>query len=98
MKVNRRPRQLSRRRFIGKMAADAAALTVAASLRPLSVLAQAVGWPATASTDAGRTWTPSDSPNQPVGTAKGIFPGRVVWVRDPAVARWNGKTGRPPFR
>jgi hypothetical protein len=32
-------------------------------------------------------------PNQPVGTAKGIFPGRVVWVHDPAVASWDGKTG-----
>jgi uncharacterized protein (DUF362 family) len=32
-------------------------------------------------------------PNQPVGTAKGIFPGRVVWVHDPAVARWDGTTG-----
>ena len=32
-------------------------------------------------------------PNQPVGTAKGIFPGRVVWVYDPAVAVWDGTTG-----
>lgn len=32
-------------------------------------------------------------PNQPVGTARGIFPGRVVWVHDPAVATWDGKTG-----
>ena len=29
-------------------------------------------------------------PNQPVGTAKGIFPGRVAWVHDPAVATWDG--------
>ncbi|MGD0582547.1 MAG: DUF362 domain-containing protein [Bacteroidales bacterium] len=32
-------------------------------------------------------------PNKPVGTAKGIFPGRVVWVHDPVVAKWDGKTG-----
>jgi hypothetical protein len=32
-------------------------------------------------------------PNQPVGEAKGIFPGRVVWVHDPSVASWDGKTG-----
>jgi hypothetical protein len=32
-------------------------------------------------------------PNHPVGTAKGIFPGRVVWIHDPAVASWDGKTG-----
>jgi uncharacterized protein (DUF362 family) len=33
------------------------------------------------------------TPNQPVGTATGIFPGRVVWVHDPSVATWDGKTG-----
>lgn len=32
-------------------------------------------------------------PNQPVGEARGIFPGRVVWVHDPAVASWDSKTG-----
>ena len=32
-------------------------------------------------------------PNQPVGAAKGIFPGRVVWIHDPAVASWDGTTG-----
>ncbi len=32
-------------------------------------------------------------PNQPLGIAKGIFPGRVVWVHDPGVAKWDGKTG-----
>jgi uncharacterized protein (DUF362 family) len=32
-------------------------------------------------------------PNQPVGEGKGIFPGRVVWVHDPVVASWDGKTG-----
>jgi len=28
--------------------------------------------------------------NQPVGTARGIFPGRVVWARDPLAAHWAG--------
>jgi len=32
-------------------------------------------------------------PNQPVGESRGIFPGRVVWVHDPAVASWDGTTG-----
>lgn len=31
--------------------------------------------------------------NQPVGIAKGVYPGRVTWVRDAAVARWDGTTG-----
>jgi hypothetical protein len=29
-------------------------------------------------------------PNQPIGIAKGIFPGRVVWVHDPNAANWKG--------
>jgi len=33
------------------------------------------------------------TPNMPVGTALGIFPGRVVWSFDPAVAKFDGKTG-----
>lgn len=33
------------------------------------------------------------TPNKPLGAAKGIFPGRVVWIHDPAVAKWDGKNG-----
>lgn len=29
-------------------------------------------------------------PNTPIGIAKGIFPGRVVWVHDPSATDWNG--------
>jgi Domain of unknown function (DUF362) len=35
----------------------------------------------------------SDPPNSPMGTARGVFPGRVAWVYDPAAATWNGVTG-----
>ncbi len=28
--------------------------------------------------------------NAPMGTARGIFPGRVVWARDPKAAHWSG--------
>jgi len=31
--------------------------------------------------------------NAPVGDAKGIFPGRVVWVHNPGVSNWDEKTG-----
>lgn len=33
------------------------------------------------------------TPNAPVGVGRGNYPGRVVWVHDPAVANWNGTTG-----
>ncbi len=37
-------------------------------------------------------WTPTEPANQPIGQAKGIFPGRVVWMHDPRVAQWDGDT------
>ncbi len=39
---------------------------------------------------AGR-WVPTDKPNQPIGVAKGICPGRVVWMHNPKAALWDGK-------
>jgi uncharacterized protein (DUF362 family) len=37
-------------------------------------------------------WVPAEGPNQPVGEAKGIFPGRVVWIHDRDAAKWDGDT------
>jgi len=92
----------SRRVFIRELVTDAALAGMAGSLGSLTALAQTmtpVPPPlASSGTQTGQindqTWTPVDGPNLPVGSAKGIFPGRVVWSRDPAVARWDGKTGR----
>lgn len=39
------------------------------------------------------SWVPSDPPNQPLGTAKGIFPGRVTWMRDTNATPWTGTSG-----
>ncbi len=36
---------------------------------------------------------PIDGPNTPIGAARGIHPGRVVWVHDPKVASWDGTSG-----
>lgn len=35
-------------------------------------------------------WTPGPA-NQPLGIARGIHPGRVVWTRDPAATKWVGR-------
>ena len=43
---------------------------------------------------AQAAFIPVEPPNSPIGVAKGIHPGRVVWVRDPAAANWDGSTGR----
>ena len=39
-------------------------------------------------------FTPSDPPNTPIGVAKGIHPGRVVWVHDPDATDWDGSSER----
>jgi hypothetical protein len=36
---------------------------------------------------------PSDPPNTPMGVAKGLHPGRVVWIHSPSATLWNGLTG-----
>ncbi len=38
-------------------------------------------------------FVPTEPPNSPLGVARGIFPGRVVWMRDSLAARWNGSSG-----
>ena len=38
-------------------------------------------------------FSPTEPANSPMGTAKGIHPGRVVWIRDPDAASWDGSTG-----
>ncbi|MFZ1977890.1 MAG: DUF362 domain-containing protein [Bacteroidota bacterium] len=42
---------------------------------------------------ADTLFVPTDSANSPMGTARGIFPGRVVWMRDSTAAHWNGTSG-----
>lgn len=36
---------------------------------------------------------PPEGRNNPIGEAKGIFPGRVVWTQDFDATSWDGKTG-----
>jgi len=36
------------------------------------------------------TFIPAEAANAPIGVAKGLFPGRVVWVRDTASTNWDG--------
>jgi len=33
--------------------------------------------------------------NVPLGVARGVYPGRVVWVRDPKAAHWSGEIKSP---
>ena len=35
------------------------------------------------------TFVPADPPNSPMGIAKGIYPGRVVWAHNPDATNWK---------
>lgn len=45
---------------------------------------------ATARAEDTGTFVPSDGPNQPIGTARGINPGRVAWSYDLSACNWDG--------
>jgi uncharacterized protein (DUF362 family) len=72
---------MQRRCFLRALAA-----TPAAGLVPL--FAQSRGGLA-----AAGPFKPSEGANHPLGEGQGVYPGRVVWVRDPAAASWDGATG-----
>jgi hypothetical protein len=80
---------MSRRAFLkGALAAGA--------YRGLSALSPSpAAWEASAAEAGAKParWAPAEAPNQPMGTACGVLPGRVVWVHDPGVATWDGDTG-----
>ena len=76
------------RKFLGQHRYGAAALCLALALAFGSVV-----WrqneDAALAEDTG-TFTPSDGPNQPIGTARGINPGRVAWSYDLSACNWDG--------
>ncbi len=42
------------------------------------------------SAEPGKVTPLTPEPLKPIGEAKGIYPGRVVWVHDPQVLKWDG--------
>ena len=68
-------------------------LAGAAAVLALAVLVVWLPLGVTTEANAQQAFTPSDPPNQPMGVAQGIHPGRVVWVHEPEATRWDGKTG-----
>jgi hypothetical protein len=60
-----------------------------------AVAVLAIWWPLAITADKpAKAWTPTEPSNTPMGTAKGIYPGRVVWLHEPDATSWNGSTGR----
>lgn len=71
-------KNITRRRFVGTAAAAAGCCL--ATSQP--------GTHAKAAQKAAAAEAPA--PNAPIGVAKGIHPGRVAWVHDPAATDWEG--------
>ena len=80
---------MHRRCFLRSLAAAQAAGLVHVPL--------ALPWQAMAQQRGGmppaNPFKPSEEANTPMGMAKGIHPGRVVWVRDAKATSWDGATG-----
>jgi hypothetical protein len=56
-----------------------------------SVMVQRMNESTARAEDTG-TFTPSDAPNTPIGTARGINPGRVAWGYDLSACTWDGSS------
>jgi uncharacterized protein (DUF362 family) len=83
---------ISQRRWLifGSSAACALFIAFWSSVFPLSFVASNAATPAEYTPAVGFDWKPGPS-NQPIGDAKGIFPGRVVMSRDARATKWAGR-------
>ncbi len=61
---------------------------LAAAFFLVAVVGAVIGLKST-SQDAQAGFTHSDPPNSPIGTGKGIYPGRVAWAFAPGAVSWN---------
>jgi uncharacterized protein (DUF362 family) len=78
----------NRREFIKK--AGAGMLASAVPVEVLRAAGSFVLQQQPAQTATPSDWTP-EAINKPVGTAQGIYPGRVAWAHAPGAAHWGGE-------
>ena len=79
-----------RRCFLRSLAAAPAAGLVPV---PLAMPGKAIAQPR-GGTAPSEPFKPAEPANHPIGDGLGIYPGRVVWVRDANATSWDGSTGR----
>ncbi len=80
---------LSRRTFLQRAGALAAGLLVTRCRKSPATTPVPSPLPQTTTQATG----PFSPANAPLGTARGLKPGRVTWAYNPEVTRWNGTTG-----
>ena len=76
------------RKFLFQHRYAAAGICMVVTLVCAAVVRNASEFAASAE-DTG-TFTPSDASTTPMGTARGINPGRVAWAYDLSACKWNG--------
>jgi hypothetical protein len=79
------------RKFLDEHRYEAAAVCLVLCLG-CSLLVRAICEYTAHAEDTG-TFAPAEGPNQPMGTGRGIFPGRVAWAYDLSACKWDGLTG-----
>ena len=84
---------LSRREFLEIMGTLAAGLVVVGCQRKSPVQTLQPTGPSTPVPSPQPTAVSVASSTSPIGIAKGIYPGRVVWVHNPEATSWDGSTG-----
>jgi len=62
-----------------------------------AIVAVAIVWTSLCTTNSDSVdaalFAPTESANNPIGTGKGIHPGRVVWIRNANATSWDGSSG-----
>ena len=93
-------KKVSRRKVVAASGAALIPLAVAGDAAAQGAPSQAPQAPAGAKPPmggprplVGDPFYPPEGANKPMGEAKGIFPGRVVWVHNPEACTWDEKTG-----
>ncbi|MGC9333672.1 MAG: DUF362 domain-containing protein [Anaerolineae bacterium] len=56
----------------------------------LGLAVAGIAWAVSSMSEPARAEYPAHPPNNPIGEAQGLYPGRVVWAHDPAVTDWAG--------
>jgi len=80
---------MRRRCFLRSLAAaQAAGLVHMPLVLPWEAIAQQRGAMAPV-----EPFKPSEEANHPIGVGQGIYPGRVVWIRDANATSWDGAAG-----
>lgn len=80
----------NRKWILGTTFASALFLTIWLTVFPSSILLLEAAVSDKYTPAIGFDWQPATT-NNPIGEAKGIFPGRVVMSRDPEAAKWAGR-------